>query len=238
MKALLFFLVKALPFLKLGEVLTTGGTMLLSLGVYAMLFGWRFAAGFIALLFAHEMGHYIAMRQRGLDVGAPVFIPFVGAYIAMKQLPHDAETEAFVAAAGPIVGTLAAFAAYFYGDQTGSRLWLAIAYSGFFLNLINLIPVSPLDGGRMTAVLTPRIWLLGVPILVATFVYIPSPILILIAVLAAPQLVAAWNYDPKPPENAAYYGMPASIKLEYAAIYLMLAGGLGVMTYLVHQRLQ
>lgn len=237
MKSLIFLLIKVLPALKFGKILSTGGTMLLSLGVYAMLFGWKYAAGFIALLFAHEMGHYIAMRQRGLDAGAPVFIPFVGAFIAMKQLPHDAETEAYVAAAGPLVGTIAAFATYIYADQTGSHLWLAVSYAGFFLNLFNLIPISPLDGGRITAVLSPRIWFAGVPLLIAAFVYWPSPILVLIAVLALPQLMLAWRYDPNAPENRAYYGIPTATKIEYTALYLMLAAALGIMTYIVHERL-
>ena len=83
--------------LKWGKLATTGGTMLLSLAVYASIWGLPYAAGFIALLFLHEMGHYVAARQRGLDVGAPTFIPFVGAWIALKGLPHDVETEAYVA---------------------------------------------------------------------------------------------------------------------------------------------
>lgn len=238
MKALLFLLLKALPALKFGKLLTTSGTMLLSLGIYATMFGWVYAAGFIALLFVHEMGHYVAMRQRGLDAGAPVFIPFVGAYITMKQLPHDAETEAYVAVAGPLVGTIAAFAAYIYADQTGSRLWLAVSYAGFFLNLFNLIPLSPLDGGRITAVLSPRVWLIGVPVLIAAFLYIPSPMLILIAVMAAPQVLAAWRYDADAPENRAYYGIPLKARIEYAVLYLLLAAALGIMTHQVHEQLQ
>src|SRR5882672_12744592 len=97
---------------KLGKVALSGGSMLLSLIVYAFVFGWRYAAGFIALLFVHEMGHYIAARQRGLDVGAPTFIPFVGAWIELKQMPHDAETEAFVGLAGPLAGTFGALVCY------------------------------------------------------------------------------------------------------------------------------
>lgn len=65
---------------KLGKVLLTGGSMIVSILAYAWVFGWPFAVGFVVLLFLHEMGHYIAARQRGLDVGAPTFIPFVGAY--------------------------------------------------------------------------------------------------------------------------------------------------------------
>ena len=237
MKSLLFLVFKFFSVLKFGKILTTGGTMIVSLAVYASIFGWRYAAGFIALLFAHEMGHYIAMRQRGLEAGAPVFIPFVGAFMAMKDQPHDAETEAYVAIAGPLVGTVAAFAAYFYADQTDSRLWYAIAYAGFFLNLFNLIPISPLDGGRITAVLSPRIWFAGVPLLLAAFIYSPSPILILIAIMAAPSLVQAWNYDPASPENQRYYGVSQATKIEYAGMYLALAVALAIMTFNVHEHL-
>ena len=155
--------------LKLGKVLTTGGTMLLSALVYATVFGWRYAAGVVGLIFIHEMGHYIAARQRGLEVGAPTFIPFVGAWIEMKDLPHDAETEAHVGLGGPLLGTVGAFGCYVIGQHFQQPLWLALAYVGFLLNLFNLIPVSPLDGGRITAVLSPRIWFLGVPVLVALF---------------------------------------------------------------------
>jgi len=176
-------------------------------------------------------------RQRGLETSVPIFILFVGAYIELKQMPHDVETEAYVAAAGPLLGTIAAFAVCFYADQTDSRLWLAVAYSGFFLNLFNLIPISPLDGGRIAAVLSPRVWFLGVPMLIGAFVYIPSPILILIAILEVPQLIAAWNYAPQAPENRAYYGIPAATKSDYAMLYFVLAAALAIMTYLVHEKL-
>lgn len=92
---------------KLGKLLTTGGTMILSMATYALVFGWQYAVGFVLLLFCHEMGHFIAARQRGLEVGAPTFIPFVGAWIQMKNLPHDVHTEAYVGIAGPLVGTVA-----------------------------------------------------------------------------------------------------------------------------------
>lgn len=92
--------------------------------------------------------------------------------------------SAYVALAGPLVGTICALAVYLWARSEGSGLLLAISYSGFFLNLFNLLPLSPLDGGRITAVLSPRIWFLGVPILLAAMLYRPSPMLIFIAVLA------------------------------------------------------
>jgi hypothetical protein len=99
------------------------------------------------------------------------------------------------------------------------------------------LPLSPLDGGRITAVLSPRIWFLGVPILLVAMLYRPSPMLIFIAVLAAPQLMKAWRYDPKAPENVAYYDVALQTKLEYGAAYLALASLLAVMTYDVHEML-
>jgi hypothetical protein len=61
--------------------------------------------------------------------------------------------------------------------------------------------------------------------------------LIFIAVLAAPQLMKAWRYDPKAPENVAYYDVPLQTKLEYGAGYLVLASLLAIMTYDVHEML-
>src|SRR5437763_7712727 len=98
---------------KLGKVLFSGGSMLLSVLAYAVVFGLPYAAGFVALILVHEMGHYLAARQRGLDVGLPTFLPFVGAWIELKDQPHDAETEAWVGFAGPLLGSLAALGCYF-----------------------------------------------------------------------------------------------------------------------------
>lgn len=223
---------------KLGKIATTGGTMLVSLVVYAFVFGWKYAAGFIALLFVHEMGHYIAARQRGLAVGAPTFIPFVGAWVELKDLPHDAQTEAYVGLGGPLLGSVGALVCYFLARESGTAWLLAVAYAGFFLNLFNLIPISPFDGGRITAVLSPRIWLLGVPILVALFLWRPSPMLVLMALLAAPQAWKAIRYRANSAEALSYYAVPTAVKWQYALTYLGLAGFLAVMTHDVHQMLQ
>jgi Zn-dependent protease len=225
--------------LKFGKIFMTGGTMLISVVVYAWIFGWRYAVGFVALLFVHEMGHFIAARQRGLPVGAPTFIPFVGAWIEMKQLPHDAETEAYVGMGGPLVGSLGALACYFVARDMGpdGRWLLAVAYGGFFLNLFNLIPISPLDGGRITAVLSPRLWLLGVPVLMAVFWLNPSPILILVAIMAAPQVMKAWKFKANDPSHGDYYQASAETRLTYATTYIGLIVFLSVMTHDVHQML-
>jgi Zn-dependent protease len=218
---------------KLGKVLTTGGTMLISVVVYAFIYGWRYAAGFVALLFVHEMGHFIAARQRGLEVGAPVFIPFVGAWVALKNANMDPETEAFVGLAGPMLGSAAAFACYLLALENGERLWMAIAYGGFFLNLFNLIPLSPLDGGRIVGVISPKLWLVGVPVLGAVFLWKPSPLLLIIAVLAAPQVWAALTGRAQATRTVA----SAGVRFKYGAQYLALAAGLAVLAFDAHSRL-
>lgn len=219
---------------KLSKVLLSVGSMLLTIWVYAQLYGMRFAVGFVVMILIHEMGHYAAARQRGLDVSLPAFIPFVGAWINLRQHPHDSETEAYVAYAGPFVGTLAAFAAFFQAQVSGDDFWMALAYSGFMLNLFNMLPISPLDGGRITQVLSPRIWLLGAPLLVALFLYRPSPMLILIGLMAFPSLMAAWRYDPASPEALAYRDMPDAKRYEYVLMYFGLTAFLAIMTYESH----
>jgi len=219
---------------KFAKLAATGGTMLLSVFVYALLYGWPYAVGFVLMSFVHELGHYIAARRRGLDVGLPMFIPFVGAWVQLKDRPHDAETEAYVGLGGPLLGTVAAVAVYYLGLDRNSELLVAIAYSGFFLNLFNLIPVPPFDGGRITSVLGPKIWFLGVPVLLAVFLYRPSPLLLIVAILAAPQLLAAWRHDPSAPESLAYYEVGNAARWRYGMWYLGLAGFLALMAYDAH----
>lgn len=223
---------------KLGKLLTTGGTMILSMLAYSFVFGWPYAVGFVLLLLCHEMGHYLAARQRGLDVGAPTFIPFVGAWIQLKQMPHNVETEAYVGFAGPIVGSAAAMVCFWMAREYHSQLLLALSYAGFMLNLFNLIPISPLDGGRITAIISPVIWLLGVPLLAALFFYHPSPMLLLIAVMAYPQLKNAWEHLRNGAgEQAGYYETPLNTRVNYGVLYLGLIIFLSMMTYSLHTEL-
>jgi Zn-dependent protease len=219
---------------KLGKLFVSVGSMLFTIWIYAQLFGAPFAVGFVVMLLIHEMGHYVAAKQRGLDVGLPAFIPFVGAWINLREHPHDAETEAYVAYAGPFVGSLAAFAAFYQAQITGDDFWMALAYTGFMLNLFNMLPISPLDGGRITQVLSPRIWLLGAPMLVALFFYRPSPMLILIGVMAMPSLLAAWRYNPNSPEALAYRDLADAKRYEYVLMYFGLTAFLAIMTYESH----
>jgi Zn-dependent protease len=234
--AFFFVAVKLLKFAKLAKVASSAGSMLLSVFLYSLSYGWGYAAGFIGLLFCHEMGHYLAARQRGLAVGLPTFIPFVGAWIELKDGFRDAETEAYVAFAGPAIGTLSALACLALGNLLDSDLMRAVAYSGFILNLFNLIPLSPLDGGRITSIVSPHVWLIGIPALVALFFYWPSPLLIMIAVLAIGHvwsLFAARNAE----EHRRYHDVAWPVRLGYGAAYLALAGFLALMAFELHEAL-
>lgn len=223
---------------KLGPLLKTGGTMLISVGAYALIFGVWYAAGFVLLIFCHEMGHFLAARRRGLNVGAPTFIPFVGAWIELKDIPHDVETEAYVGIAGPLIGSLAAMLCYFLAVTQDSTLLLALSYAGFMINLFNLIPLSPFDGGRITAIISPRVWLLGVPLLVALFFVWPSPMLILVAILAAPQVISVLRGQAEANMPAGYYDVAPAVRLRYAVWYLGLAASLALLSHETHLRLQ
>ncbi len=234
MLKLLFALLNAA---KLGPLLKTGGTMLVSVVAYALILGWWYAVGFVLLIFCHEMGHFLAARQRGLKVGAPTFIPFVGAWIELKELPHDAETEAYVGIAGPVVGTASALVCFLFAVLQGSTLLLALAYAGFMLNLFNLLPLSPFDGGRITAIISPKVWLLGVPLLGALFFIRPSPMLLLIAILAAPQVLKVVRGRANEGLPEGYYQTPNAVRVRYAVWYLGLAAFLALMSHEVHERL-
>lgn len=223
---------------KFGKLLTMGGTMIISVFAYAWIFGWWYAVGFVLLIFVHEMGHYLAARQVGLHVGLPTFIPFVGAWIELKEQPMDARTEAYVALAGPVIGTLGAIACLYLARVYDSRLLLALAYAGFMINLWNLLPINPLDGGRIVGVLSPKIWLLGGPLLVALFLWRPSPMILLVLIFAAPSLYRVYRGTWRESLPANYYEQPLEVKLRYGAMYLGLAGFLAAISSEVHLALR
>ena len=120
----------------------------IAVGGYALIWGWKFAVGFVALIFVHEMGHYIEAKRQGLNPSLPVFIPFLGAYVALRGNRIDPWQNALVSLAGPIAGTAGAAIVFAVGKSQHSQFLLALAYTGFLLNLFNLIPIGFLDGGH------------------------------------------------------------------------------------------
>src|SRR4051812_3913821 len=164
----------ALLLLGKGKFLGTALSMLVSIAAYALIWGWKFGAVFVALLFIHEIGHVIQLRREGVKASAPMFIPFLGAFVAMKELPRDAGAEARVGLAGPVLGTVGCLIPLGLWLATGNDFWQAGAFIGFFLNLFNLLPVLPLDGGRAMAALSPWIWGIGFLLFVGALVFFPS----------------------------------------------------------------
>lgn len=228
-------MIKLLLLVLKSKALFTAGTMVLSVILYSWIFGWVFAVGFVLLIFVHEMGHYIAARRRGLDPGLPTFIPFFGAWVKWDKMPHSVETTAYVAMAGPLVGSLGALACYFAARQTGSGVLLALAYSGFLINLINMAPAGMLDGGKITGAVSPRLWLIGSPLMVALFFFMPNPLLLLIALFSWPYFVAGIKGVPA---DAQYFQVPLATRINYGVAYLGLLTFLGLMTYSLHKDLQ
>lgn len=162
-----------------------GGTivsLVISLGAYAIFFGWRFAVAIIYLFFVHEMGHLVAAKIKGLKTSPAVFIPFMGAVIGIKEQPKDAATESFVAYGGPLAGLISILPPLILFEWTREPIWALVIMLGAMINLFNLFPVSPLDGGRIVGVLSPHLWLLGLAGIVALAYFFPSPIIILIVI--------------------------------------------------------
>jgi Zn-dependent protease len=207
-----------LPKLKL---LTTTGTALVSVAAYALFWGWPFAAGFVVLLFVHEMGHVVQLRREGIKASAPMFVPFLGAMITAKSLGENALAEARVGLAGPVLGTLGAAACLAIGEATNSDMLRALAYVGFFLNLFNLLPVVPLDGGRAMAAMAPWMWFLGFGVLVAMLLLVFNPILLIIVFFGGLETWRRWKLrGTRSLEQAAYYRVARHHRLIVAAVYI------------------
>jgi len=180
-----FGLLKVLP---AGKFLVTSLSMLAMIAFESQRSGWLFGVGFVVLILLHELGHGYAMRQAGVEAGWPIFIPFFGAMIAMKGAPRDRSVEAHIAYGGPLAGAAASLVAAGLGLVLHSSLLVALAYTGFFLNLFNLTPMSPLDGGRIAQAFSRRAWIVGLVILGAMLIFTQAIQLLLIAAMGLPNL--------------------------------------------------
>ncbi len=206
---------------------TTFATMLVSIFAYATVFGLPFAVGFVALLFIHEMGHALVLKRQGVKATAPLFIPFMGAVIGMKELPKNVYAEAQMALGGPIVGSLGALACLVLWQVTGSPLFLALAYVGLWLNLFNLIPVSPLDGGRAMAAVSRWGWVVGLALLVLLFLRSQSIFLGFILIFGGMEVLNRWRGQG---EDQAYYEITGRQRLAVSVAYFGLVAILALLT--------
>ena len=178
-------------------------TMLLSLGVYWTLWGWKFALGIVLSIYVHEMGHVAALRKFGISAGAPAFIPGIGAVVRMNQYPANAVEDARVGLAGPLWGLGAAIGCYLGFLVTGIPILAALARVGAWINLFNLLPVVPLDGGRgFRAMNRPQRWI-AVATLGGAFFLTRDGLLALLAIVAVIRALVPPEKDLPPDRTAA-----------------------------------
>ena len=215
-----------LPGLKfLPVILKSGGSMLLMLAVYSSIWGWQYAAGFVLLLLLHECGHLVAARWFGLNVGAPVFIPFMGAFIALKDAPRDAWMEAWVGIGGPLLGAASALALHLLGIAFGSPVFVALAWTGYWLNLFNLIPVGQLDGGRIVTAISTWLWIPGVVAMGWMAWMRPQNFLVwLILIVSVPRLISLFRK--RTVEEKRFYEISAAKRFVMGILYFALIGAL------------
>jgi Zn-dependent protease len=209
--------------------LKTSLSMLLMIWVYSWMFGWLFAAGLVFLIFVHEMGHVAAAKWLGIPVSAPIFIPFVGAAILMKQNPRDAWTEALMAYGGPFAGCVGSWICWYIALQTGLPWVMAVASVSFLINLFNMIPVPPLDGGRICAAVSPWFWIIGLVLLGLSVIYFHAwnsiVIIVLVLIVALPRIKQTLFGHPSE-EMQHYYNVHISNRFTMALMYLALIAAL------------
>ena len=203
------------------KLLITFGSMFVSMWLWAKLYGWPFGIGIVLLIFIHECGHALAARLRGLPVSNMVFIPFMGAFVVTRGGRSVAE-DAFIGIMGPAVGSLACVACVGAYAVTHDGFWLALAAWGFFVNLFNLAPTVPLDGGWIAPVFSPKVLAFGVVVLL--LIGWRNPLIWVLGVLSIPRIVSGWNADPK---TQPYYQITTAERWKYGAAYFGLAAALG-----------
>lgn len=210
--------------------------MLITIGVYATVWGWKFALGFVILIFLHECGHLIVAKKFGLKVSAPMFIPFVGAFILLKEAPRNAWMEACVGIGGPMFGSLAALLCHAVGIHFGAPLFVALAYMGYFLNLFNLAPVGMLDGGRIVTALSPWLWLPGFGLLLWLGLTHPNFIIWILLAMSLPRIFSLFRK--RSDEEHRYFEVEPAQRWTMGAMYFGLAAALVLLMHVAQVQLQ
>jgi Zn-dependent protease len=170
------WLLVVLKLAKFGSLIS----LAIMLGTYAWIFGWLFAVAIVYLIFVHEMGHLWAAKRKGVKTSKAIFLPFVGAVIGLKETPKSAADEAFLAYGGPLWGLASIVPPMVLYWVTGDAYWSLIVTLGCLLNMFNLIPFTPLDGGRIISVVSPKIWAVGLVILVGYAFISMNPLLFIV----------------------------------------------------------
>jgi Zn-dependent protease len=212
------------------KLLISLGSIALSVWLYAAFWGWKFGVVFVALIAVHELGHYLTFRAFGIAASLPLFIPGLGAFVS-SPMSNDPWRNAIAAIMGPVVGVAASALCWSYGLSGGGSFWIAVAYTGFFLNLFNLIPAYPLDGGRVAGAIDGRLWLIGAIAIVAYIVwrhaFSPFTILILIFVLvqSVPRALAAFRGEVDPTLQIGSEAQRGIMAIAYFGLLALAAAG-------------
>jgi Zn-dependent protease len=224
------------PFEGFGVVqyLVAGGTLLLSIVAYATKAPLPLVIGFVVIILIHEIGHAVVIRAKGLRAGIMVFIPFIGGAVTLRDQPRSAYDDAQIGLAGPIAGTVASLVTLQIYKWTEDTTWLAIAAAGFAINLLNLLPIGMLDGGRISAAVTKWMWVLGGGALVYKTVTQPNPLMLLLLLLVGFQVYASIVRER---DDKSFYDVTLGQRAAIAAAYFILVVFLGHQTYLALTRL-
>ncbi len=178
-------------------------SMLVSIGFYWALYGWKFGLGFVLSIYVHEMGHVTALARYGIPASPPMFIPGFGAFVRLKAYPASPGEDARVGLAGPLWGLGAALACMGIGVITDSGLFTALAKVGAWINVFNLIPVWQLDGSRGFRALTRQHRIYVAALAGLLWFWTSETMLILVA------LVAVWRCftkdAPEQPDNVVFF---------------------------------
>lgn len=233
-KRLVVLLIGLLALLKLNATFTMFLSMALSVAVYALPFGLWYALGFVILLFVHELGHVIASRAVGVGVKPPIFIPFIGAVVSLKRSPVNAKMAANIAIGGPAMGAISALICIVFYFWTDSILMLVLAYTACILNLFNLIPSDPLDGGKIAMAISPHLWWVGSLIIGGLFFYTYNVLIFLIFLFSLHKLWQGGSDE----GDVLYYQLSPKQRLTVLCWYIGLVAVLGSATVYIGEFIQ
>src|SRR5438270_8399437 len=212
----------------LTQFAVAGASMALSIAAYATKAPLPLVIGFALIILVHEIGHAVVIRAKGLRAGMMVFIPFIGGAVTIKDQPRSAYDDAQIGLAGPIAGTFASLGVLQMDKWQNSPQYLAIPPAGFAVNLLNLLPIGMLDGGRISAAVTKWMWVFGCGVLVYKVVKQPNPLMLLIIVLVAFQVYLSIVREK---DDKAFYDVTISQRVFIAIAYFGLVIFLGHQTY-------